>query len=80
MKPMSIANNRHLQECCRTAGLEPLINPNSYFKKSENGRRIIPNGTMTTTIEALIGAAWMDSDRNLKAVKKAMKALGLHHT
>jgi dsRNA-specific ribonuclease len=64
MKPMSIANNRQFQECGRSAGLEPLINPNSYFKKSENGRRIMPNGTMATTIEALIGAVWMDSDGN----------------
>lgn len=72
---MNVGTNRHLATCGCAAGLEQLINPNPYFEK---GGRVIPNGTMATTVEALVGAVWLDSGRNLKAVKRAMKGLGLY--
>ena len=57
-----------------TSVAEELINPNPLFR---NGGRDVPRGTMAATVEALIGAVYVDSGENLRAVKVAMKGLGL---
>lgn len=51
-----------------------MINPNSQFGQVG---RAIPARTMSATVEALIGAVFVDSGENLKIVKIAMKGLGL---
>jgi ribonuclease III len=68
----SIGSNRNLDKCGRVNGLERFINPHCSF-----GKGVIPPRTMTATIEALIGAVFIDSGESLKAVKMAMKGLGL---
>ena len=70
----SIGCNRNLDKRGREAGLEDLINPNRRF---HDGGRHIPPKTMSATVEALIGAVFLDSSENLQAAKAAMKGLGL---
>jgi dsRNA-specific ribonuclease len=55
-------------------GLEAFINPHSRFL---DGGLHIPPRTMSATVEALIGAIFLDSGKSLRVVKIAMKGLGL---
>jgi dsRNA-specific ribonuclease len=49
-----------------------FINKNRSFLKG-----VIPQRTMAATVEALIGAVYVDSGESLRAVEVAMKGLGL---
>ena len=68
----AVGNHRNLEKCGRDNGLAKFITPNYTCRKSE-----IPRRTMTATVEALLGAVFIDSAEDLKAVKTAMKGLGL---
>lgn len=67
-----IASNRNLDKCGRDNDLEKYVNPHKSFKRGQ-----IPPKTMAATVEALLGAVFIDSGENLKAVKIAMTGLGL---
>lgn len=68
--PAGISNNRNLNQCGQAKGLARFIN-----KPNSNGR--IPPRIMSDTVEALIGAVFIDSGEGLEAVKGAMRVLGL---
>jgi hypothetical protein len=67
----TIGSNRHLDKCGRAAGLDKFVNRN------RNTKGIVPKGTMSATVEALIGAVFIDSGESLQAVKGAITGLGL---
>ncbi|PVH77294.1 ribonuclease III [Cadophora sp. DSE1049] len=69
---VSIASNRNLNDCGQANGLSNFINKGRQFANGE-----IPPRTMSATVEALIGAVFMDSGESLEAVKVAMRGLGL---
>jgi dsRNA-specific ribonuclease len=68
----SVGSNRNLDRCGRENGLDKFITPHPSFVEGT-----IPPRTMSATVEALIGAVFLDSGENLEAVKRAMKGLGL---
>jgi ribonuclease-3 len=67
----SIGSNENLIQCAGDNNLERFINRNNSFSNRE-----IPPRTMSTTVEALIGAVFVDSGESLSAVKVAMRGLG----
>ena len=68
----TIGSNRNLNKCGQAWGLGNYIN---RHRGCING--IIPQRTMSATVEALIGAVFIDSKHSLSYVKIAMKSLGL---
>ena len=72
MSLCSIASNRNLNQRGQACALGRYINQHSRFVDGTT-----PQRTMSATVEALIGAVFLDSKHNLEAVKVAMKGLGL---
>ena len=66
-----VANNTNLSTIGRQNGLAAYINTNP----SQEG--LISEKTLTNTVEALLGAVYLDSGNDLNAVKLVMRALGL---
>ncbi|KAL4736118.1 ribonuclease III [Aspergillus similis] len=66
-----LACNAHLAECGFTAGLDAYIwnNPSQGNKISDN--------LMATTVEAILGAVFLDNDQDLAAVQTVMAMFGL---
>ncbi|KAH9215222.1 ribonuclease III domain-containing protein [Leptodontidium sp. 2 PMI_412] len=69
---VAISSNKNLNERGQESGLSVFINKNKSFP---NG--VVPPRTMSDTVEALIGAVFVDSSESLEAVKVAMTGLGL---
>lgn len=55
----------------RQNGLEAYVNANP----SQLG--VVPNGTLAATVEAILGAVYLDTARDIDIVKAVMRALGL---
>ena len=66
-----VANNTNLSTIGRQNGLAAYVNTNP----SQGG--VISEKTLATTVEALLGAVYLDSGNDLNAVKSVMRALGL---
>ncbi|KAF7117630.1 hypothetical protein CNMCM5793_006722 [Aspergillus hiratsukae] len=66
----SQASNRHLAHMGFKAGLESviLINPS---------QPTVSTGVMATTVEAILGAVYLDSEMNVQAVRAVMALLDL---
>lgn len=64
-----VGSNANLDRIGREAGLDMFINTNPA-----QGRTISPV-TMTATVEAVLGAVYLDGD--MDAVKRVMEKLGL---
>lgn len=69
---VSAACNRNLEKCGRDNGLDRYINKNRSF-----ANEIVPPRCMSATVEALIGAMFLDTGESLKTVKVATRGLGL---
>lgn len=65
------ANNAYLAERGFFQGLERLI-----FTNRSQGN-FVSNGDMSDTVEAILGAVWMDSSEDIAAVHRVMQAFGL---
>ena len=66
-----IGSNANLCIIGRQVGLEShIIVPASHFGA-------VSDKTVATTVEALLGAVFLDTDKNIDAVKSVMQALGL---
>ncbi|KAG4442918.1 hypothetical protein IFR05_001622 [Cadophora sp. M221] len=68
----AVSGNSNLDQCGRACGLSEYINKHKSFA---NG--VVPHRTMSDTVEALIGAVFLDSEESFAAVKVAMRGLGL---
>ena len=66
-----VANNSNLSMIGRQNGLAAFINTNP----SQGG--MVSEKILANTVEALLGAAYLDSGNDLNAVKSVMQALGL---
>ena len=66
-----MVSNVNLAQAGRVAGLDALVigNPSQLGMVSDK--------TVATTVEALLGAVYLDSGKDIVAVKSAMRALGL---
>jgi len=64
-----VASNANLNRVGRLHGIDQYIN------KNPSQRGAVPPGLMADTVEAILGAVWLDSD--LKSVKRVMTTLGL---
>ncbi|KAG0651843.1 hypothetical protein D0Z07_0846 [Hyphodiscus hymeniophilus] len=72
-----LGRNSHLEQCGHEAGLESKIN--YYPRLTYDGRKIsVSQKVMSDTVQALVAAIYLDSGKNLNAVHKAMKGLGLY--
>ena len=67
----SIAGNTNLARAGRIHGLDAHITTHPGHKGP------VSNKTLATTVEAILGAIFLDSSKDLTAVKDAMEALGL---
>ncbi|KAG4427505.1 hypothetical protein IFR05_017012 [Cadophora sp. M221] len=68
----TIGNNHNLNKRGQAFGLRKFINKHRSVVND-----LVPQRTMSATVEALIGAVFIDSNQSLKDVKIAMKGLGL---
>ncbi|KAK7189020.1 hypothetical protein DPSP01_004127 [Paraphaeosphaeria sporulosa] len=66
---LSVGTNDHLKQIAIKWGMERLIVENPTQKGQ------YPRETMAATVEAIIGAVWVDSDKNLAAVQKVLNTL-----
>ncbi|KAK2758977.1 hypothetical protein FQN54_003075 [Arachnomyces sp. PD_36] len=67
----SIASNNNLAERCTATGLTQFINVNPSQRNADAPK------TRAATVEAVIGAVYTDSGRNMAVVEQVMHALGL---
>ena len=68
----NVGANPRLMTIGRSKGLDALINKNPSDKDYPVGGR-----TIADTIEAIIGAVYVDSNSNVKTVKEVMQTLGM---
>ena len=66
------ACNKQLTSMARVSDLQRFIHQRPDLERS------IPDSTLATTVEAIIGAVWLDSDESVQQVNKAMEKLGLY--
>lgn len=64
-----VASNANLDRIGRQRGLERFVNCNP------SQSQVVPLATMATTVEAILGAVYLDG--NLKQVGEVMQTLGL---
>lgn len=71
------ATNRRLQECADRLGItsEILVAPEQAYLHLQGGQ--IGRVTSASAIEALLGAVWLDSNRDFEQVKKVACKLGV---
>jgi ribonuclease-3 len=67
-----IATNKNLYQQGLALGLDPFIVKNPSQQGSVAGRIV-----MATTMEAILGAVYYDSSKNLEACERVMAAMGL---
>ncbi|KAI6804100.1 hypothetical protein KC356_g2767 [Hortaea werneckii] len=67
----SIGSNANLAAAARLHGIEACVLTNPGH------RGPVSQATLSTTVEAIIGAVYLDSEKNLDAVRTFMEALGL---
>ena len=67
-----ITSSSYLSECEENIGLDRYININSSQRTKPPSLELIAR-----TVEALLGAIWIDSQENMQNAKQAMQALGL---
>ncbi|CAI7585725.1 unnamed protein product [Penicillium glandicola] len=67
-----VASNNNLNNQGIALGLDPFIVKNPGQRGVMAGRRV-----MATTMEAILGAVYYDSNKNLEDCKRVMAALGL---
>ncbi|KAK6498286.1 hypothetical protein TWF506_004525 [Arthrobotrys conoides] len=68
------ASNRRLQECAEKINIVFYILPNPTRAAQKEK---VPKKTSASTIEALVGAVWLDSDRNFEVAKKSARHMGI---
>ncbi|KAF3310051.1 hypothetical protein TWF173_010163 [Orbilia oligospora] len=68
------ASNRRLQECAEKINIVFYILPNPA-RAAQKER--VPKKTSASTIEALVGAVWLDSDRNFEVAKESARHMGI---
>ena len=66
-----VAVNANLDRVAREHGLEKFVIRNGALGFN------VPTKVMTATLEAIIGGVWLDSSKDIYAVKKVMLTLGL---
>ena len=67
----TVAVNANLDRVARQRGLDKFV-----FRNGAQGYTV-PTKVMTATLEAIIGGVWLDSSKDINAVKKVMMTLGL---
>ena len=67
----AIGNNNNLAHVGRQHGLDGCVHNHPA------AGNMVSNGTMAQTVEALIGAVWLDSNTSLIMVNAVMSTLGL---
>ncbi|KAF3171125.1 hypothetical protein TWF788_010011 [Orbilia oligospora] len=69
--------NRRLQECADQLGItsEILVAPEQAYLHLQGGQ--IGRVTSASAVEALLGAVWLDSNRDFEQVKKVVCKLGI---
>lgn len=70
-----ISSSTHLYECGRKFGLERYVSTNP-----SQGDLTPSVAVVARTVEALVGAVWMDSQQSLPAVRRAMQTLDPAYT
>lgn len=66
-----VASNANLGEVASRAGLEPHVVANPGHLGP------ILHRTLATAVEAILGALWVDSGKDIQAIKDAMTNMGL---
>ncbi|KAL5415675.1 hypothetical protein PMIN06_001142 [Paraphaeosphaeria minitans] len=66
---VEVGTNNHLEQLATRWGMEKLIVENPLQKGQ------YPKETLAATVEAIIGAVWVDSDKDLAAVQKVLNTL-----
>lgn len=65
-----VSSSTYLSECGRRAGLERYISTNP-----SDGDKAPSKGVVANTVEALLGAVWMDSQQSLPEVRRVIHNL-----
>ncbi|EEQ34997.1 putative ribonuclease III [Microsporum canis] len=66
-----VSNNNNLAE----VGVKKNLGESIFINRSQVGS--ISPGSMATTVEALLGAVYIDSEKDMDKLKNSMNALGL---
>ena len=66
-----VSSNENLDRVGRLHGIDRFVN-----KNPSQGNEV-PFNIMTATVEAILGAVWLDSQHDLDAVRRVMGTLGL---
>lgn len=66
-----IVNNTNLERVGRRIHIEDLVNKNPSMQG------VVPPRTVSDTVEAILGAVYLDSGKDLDAVKLVMANLGV---
>lgn len=67
----AVGSNANLNRIGRAIGLSDCVNNNP----AQGG--VVSPATMTTTVEAILGAIYLDSEQNIEAIQTAMELMGL---
>jgi ribonuclease-3 len=67
----NLGSNRKLSEVARSSGLAKYIAQNPC----QQGQ--VPQETAASTVEALVGAVYLDCGENISTVRKVLEAIGL---
>ncbi|KAJ5993196.1 hypothetical protein N7451_008920 [Penicillium sp. IBT 35674x] len=66
------ACNKQLTSTARDLNLQRFIHPRPDLERN------IPDSTLATTVEAIVGAVWLDSNEDVQQVDEAMEKIGLY--
>lgn len=75
---LDVGHNR-VKNLCRNTKLSQVAQRSgisSYITKNPCQSGLVPQETAASTIEALVGAVYLDSGEDISTVKKALKAIG----
>ena len=66
------ACNKQLASMARDLDLQRFIHQRPDLERS------VPDSTLASTVEAILGAVWLDSDENVQQVNEVMEKIGLY--
>jgi ribonuclease-3 len=73
-KVKSLCGNRKLSEVAQKSGLVDYIANNPCHQGD------VPQETAASTVEAVVGAVYLDCGKNMSTVKKILEAIHLYET
>jgi ribonuclease-3 len=66
------ACNKQLTSTARVLDLQRFIHQRPDLERN------VPNSTLATTVEAILGAVWLDSNEDVQQVDEVMEKIGLY--